>query len=74
MVVGAPDIDDAVKAALDKFVAVVGDIDRVVRIKPVRAAQNLVLVGAEVGVAQPERAVFSYVRPASTSSCTVSAT
>lgn len=61
--VGAPDVDDAVKAALDEFVAVVGNVDRVVRIKPVRAAQDLVLVGAEVGVAQPERAVL-FIRQA----------
>ena len=41
----------------------IGDVDRVVRIKPVRAAQDLVLVGAEVGVAQPERAVL-FIRQA----------
>ena len=56
--VSAPDIDDAVKAALDELIAVIGDVDRVVGIKAVRAAQNLVLIGAEVGVAQPERAVL----------------
>ena len=63
VVVRAPNVDDAVKAALDEFVAVVGNVDRVVRIKPVRAAQDLVLVGAEVGVAQPECAVL-FIRQA----------
>ena len=63
VVIRAPDVDDAVKAALDEFVAVIGDVDRVVRIKPVRAAQDLVLIGAEVGVAQPERAVL-FIRQA----------
>lgn len=58
VMVSAPDIDDAVKAALDELVAVIGDVDRIVGIKAVRAAQDLVLVGAEVGVAQPERAVL----------------
>jgi len=61
--VSAPDIDDAVKAALDELVAVIGDVDRVVGIKAVRAAQDLVLIGAEVGVAQPERAVL-FIRQA----------
>ena len=63
VMVSAPDIDDAVKAALDELVAVIGDVDRIVGIKAVRAAQDLVLVGAEVGVAQPERAVL-FIRQA----------
>ena len=58
VMVSAPDIDDAVKAALDELVAVIGNVDRVVGIKAVRAAQDLVLIGAELGVAQPERAVL----------------
>ena len=38
MMVSTPNIDDAVKAALDELVAVIGDVDRVVGIKAGRAA------------------------------------
>ena len=58
VVVGAPDIDDAVEAALDELVAVIGDVDGVVGIKPVGAAEDFVLVRAEIGVLQPERTVL----------------
>ena len=43
VVVCAPDIDDLVKAALFKLVAVVGDIGGKVGVKTVCTAQNIVL-------------------------------
>ncbi len=58
VVVRAPDIDDAVKAALLELVAVVGDIRGEIGVEAVRAAQHVVLVRAESGRAQPQRAVL----------------
>ena len=49
VMVSAPDVDNTVKAALLKLVAMVSDIGRKVGIETVCTAQNVVLVAAEVG-------------------------
>ena len=43
VVVGAPDIDDLVEAADGKFIAVVGDVGGEIGVKPVGAAEHVVL-------------------------------
>ena len=43
VVVSAPDIDDLVKAAFFKLVAVVGDVGGKIGVEPVCTAQNVVL-------------------------------
>ena len=58
MVVSSPNINYAVKAALDEFVAVIGYVNGIVGVKAIGAAQNLVLVSAEFGVFKPDSAVF----------------
>ena len=61
VMVSAPDIDNTVKAALLKLVAMVSDIGRKVGIKTVCTAQNVVLVAAEVGRTEPQCAVLGLV-------------
>ena len=56
VVVGAPDVDEQVEAA-GELVAVVGDVGQQVGVLAVALDQHPVLVVAEVGGAQPDRAV-----------------
>ena len=59
VVVGAPHVDLAIEAAL-ALVLVVGDVRREVGVLAVGAHQHPVLVVAEVGRAQPQRALAAY--------------
>jgi NAD/NADP transhydrogenase alpha subunit len=56
VVVGAPHVDEQVEAAL-ALVLVVGDVRREVRVVARGALDDAVLVVAELGRAQPERAL-----------------
>ena len=56
VMVGAPDVDQPLEPAR-VLVGVVGDVGREVGVLAARAAQHAVLVVAEVGRAQPQRAV-----------------
>ena len=56
MVVGAPDVDQPVEAALE-LVEVVGDVRGEVRVLAGRALEDAVLVVAVLGRAQPQRAL-----------------
>ena len=57
MVVGAPDVDQTLVAAL-KFIAMVSDVRSEIGWRAVGAYQDLVLFLAPVGGAQPLSAVF----------------
>ena len=61
MMVRAPDIDDTVKPTLFKLVAVIRDIRCKISVESVSAAQNIVLIAAEVGRAQPKCAVLGFI-------------
>ncbi len=56
VVVGAPDVDDAVEAAVE-LVLVVGDVGGEVRVVAVGLDEHAVLVVTEVGRAEPHRAL-----------------
>ena len=56
VMVGAPHVDRADKAAL-MLVAMIGDVGNEVRVGPVALFQHPVLIIAELGRPQPERAV-----------------
>jgi hypothetical protein len=63
VVVGAQNVNGDVKAALFQFVAVVGDVGGVVRVKTVGSDHNLVFFTAEIRCAEPCRAVFFIQMP-----------
>ncbi|MPN55336.1 hypothetical protein SDC9_203018 [bioreactor metagenome] len=58
MVVGAPDVDTAFKAALFELISMIGDVRREIRWIPVLADKNLVFFRAEIGGTVPEGAVL----------------
>ena len=58
VVVGAPDVDDTVKVAVDKFIFMVGDIGGEVGRVAVGAHQDLVLLAAKFGGLIPDSAVL----------------
>ena len=58
MVVGAPNIDDALKASHGKLIIMIGDIGREIRRKAVGAHEHLILFAAVFSGAVPKRAVL----------------